>query len=75
MQPSKNLPCDVKDGLRIFKRDKSGDTIYSQDLSSFLQIDPKHLETDIEGATLIKNRIYWITIILKRTHAPYPSKT
>lgn len=52
---------DEDNTLRIFKRDKSGEAIYSLDLSSFLQIDPKHPEADIEGATLIKNRIYWIT--------------
>src|SRR5687768_15731187 len=47
--------------LRIYKSDESGTAIYSQDLSSFLQINPKNPEADIEGATLIKNRIYWIT--------------
>ncbi len=46
--------------LRIYKRDEPGEPIYSQDLSSFLEIDPKHPEVDIEGATLIKDRIYWI---------------
>ena len=52
---------DEDNTLRIYKRNKSGEPIYSQDLSSFLQIDPKHPEADIEGATLIKNRIYWIS--------------
>ncbi len=47
--------------LRIYNRNKAGESLYSQDLSSFLQIDPKHPEADIEGATLIKNRVYWIT--------------
>lgn len=52
---------DEDNTLRIFHRNKSGESLYSQDLSSFLQIDSKHPEADIEGATLIKNRIYWIT--------------
>jgi hypothetical protein len=52
---------DEDNTLRIYKSEESGKAIYSQDLSSFLQINPKHPETDIEGATLIKNRIYWIT--------------
>ena len=52
---------DEDNTLRIFQRNKSGESLYSQDISSFLQIDPKHPEADIEGATLIKNRIYWIT--------------
>lgn len=51
---------DEDNTLRIYKRNESGESIYSQDLSSFLQIDPKHPEADIEGATRIKNRIYWI---------------
>lgn len=52
---------DEDNTLRIYKSNNFDDSIYSQDLSSFLQIDPKHPEADIEGATLIKNRIYWIS--------------
>lgn len=52
---------DEDNTLRIFNSNLSGESLYSQDISSFLQIDPKHPEADIEGATLIKNRIYWIT--------------
>ena len=52
---------DEDNTLRVYKRDESGETIYSQDISSFLQIDKDHPEADIEGATLIGNRIYWIT--------------
>lgn len=52
---------DEDNTLRIFQKNKSGEALYSQDISAFLQIDPKHPEADIEGATLIKNRIYWIT--------------
>ncbi|PSJ16424.1 DUF3616 domain-containing protein [Nitrosomonas supralitoralis] len=52
---------DEDNTLRIYKNDESGNSIYSQDLSSFLQTHPKHPEADIEGATLINNRVYWIT--------------
>ncbi len=52
---------DEDNTLRVYKRDESGKSLYSQDLSSFLQIDKDHPEADIEGATLIGNRIYWIT--------------
>ncbi len=47
--------------LRIYKNNKSGKPIHFHDLTSFLKIDPDHPEADIEGATLIKDRIYWIT--------------
>jgi hypothetical protein len=47
--------------LRVYKRDESGEPVASQDLSSFLQIDPDNPEADIEAATRIGNRIYWIT--------------
>ena len=49
--------------LRFYKRGESGASVYSsQDFSEFLQINSKkkHTEADIEGATLIGNRIYWI---------------
>lgn len=47
--------------LRVYKHDESGAPIYSQDLSEFLQINPESPEADIEAATRIGNRIYWIT--------------
>ncbi len=47
--------------LRIYKNNESGNSLYSYDLTTFLQINPKHPEADIEGATLVNNRIYWIT--------------
>jgi hypothetical protein len=49
--------------LRFYKRGESGASVYaSQDFSEFLKINPKkkNKEADIEGATLIGNRIYWI---------------
>ena len=35
--------------------------VYTYDLSSFLAVDSEHPEADIEGATRIGDRIYWIT--------------
>ena len=53
---------DEDSTLRIYKRDASGDAIYSKDIFADLKIDPKDdPETDIEGATLIGKRIYWVT--------------
>ena len=53
---------DEDSTLRIYKRDASGEAIYSKDFFADLKIDPKNdPETDIEGATLIGKRIYWIT--------------
>ena len=52
---------DEDNTLRMYKSDESDKPIYSLDLSSFLQINSKHPEADIEGATLIKDRIYWIS--------------
>jgi len=53
---------DEDSTLRIYKRDDSGEAIYSKDFFAYLKIDPKDdPETDIEGATLIGKRIYWIT--------------
>jgi hypothetical protein len=64
---------DEDNKLRVYRRDISGDplpvyerkdsrkSVPSVDLSSFLKIDSKHPEADIEGATRVKDRIYWIT--------------
>ncbi len=53
---------DEDSTLRIYRRDESGDAIYSKDIFADLKIDLKDdPETDIEGATLIGKRIYWIT--------------
>ena len=52
---------DEDNVIRIFRNNRSGEALHSFDLSAYLQTDPKHPEADIEGATLIGNRIYWIT--------------
>lgn len=64
---------DEDNRLRVYRRDDPGRPVpvYQRrhpsepvpwvDLSSFLKVDPKHPEADIEGATRVEDRVYWIT--------------
>ena len=52
---------DETNALRVYKTDNTKDPVYTFDLSRFLAINPDHPEADIEAATIVKNRIYWIT--------------
>lgn len=52
---------DENNVLRAYRIDKAGMHVFSYDLTPFLDTDPEHPEADIEGATKIGNRIYWIT--------------
>ncbi|MHC4569810.1 MAG: DUF3616 domain-containing protein [Planctomycetota bacterium] len=52
---------DENNVLRIYRTDNAGPPVFSYDLTEFLDIDPEHPEADIEGATMIGSRIYWIT--------------
>jgi hypothetical protein len=52
---------DEDNVLRVYQRNKSDNPVTTFDLTSFLNLDPEHLEADIEGATRIGNHIYWIT--------------
>jgi Protein of unknown function (DUF3616) len=47
--------------IRIYHRETGGMPAWEIDLSSFLQVTPRSSETDIEAATSIGNRAYWIT--------------
>lgn len=47
--------------LRIFDRAQPGMPLSQFDLSGFLQVDRGSPETDLEGATRIGDRVYWIT--------------
>ena len=51
---------DENNILRVYKTD-GGSPVYSYDVSEFLQIEQDHPEADIEGATKVGGRIYWIT--------------
>jgi len=52
---------DENNVLRIYNRDKPSLPVEKVDLSSFLQIEPDHPETDIEAATRVNQLVYWIT--------------
>jgi hypothetical protein len=52
---------DEDNVLRIYDRSAAGAPWLQLDLSPFLEVDPASPETDIEAATRIGNRIYWIT--------------
>lgn len=52
---------DENNVLRIYKTDDPSQPISSFDLTSFIATDPNYPEADIEGATMVGDRIYWIT--------------
>jgi hypothetical protein len=52
---------DENNVLRVYKTSKGGLPFLSYDMTEFLDIEPEHPEADIEGATMIGPRIYWIT--------------
>jgi len=47
--------------IRVYRRDQSGAPVQSINLTTFLDLDPKQPESDIEGAARVGDRIYWIT--------------
>jgi Protein of unknown function (DUF3616) len=51
---------DEDNMLRVYWRDKPGKPVHEFDLTSFLKVGPKQ-EADIEGATRMGDRVYWIT--------------
>lgn len=52
---------DENNILRIYDKSHPGLPVSTYDLSSYLQPDPDGPEADIEGATRVGNRIYWIS--------------
>jgi len=52
---------DENNILRIYETSKAGQPVGSFDMTSFLDIEPDYPESDIEAATMIGRRIYWIT--------------
>jgi len=52
---------DENNILRIYETSKAGWPIGSFDMTSFLGIESDHPEADIEDATIVGRRIYWIT--------------
>ena len=58
----KFIMADDEDNiLRVYKLGGGSAPIYSYDTTAFLRITAEHPEADIEGATVVGNRIYWIT--------------
>lgn len=45
--------------IRIFRADSPGLPVSSVDCSGFLRVHGKNLETDLEGATRLGDRIFW----------------
>ena len=52
---------DENNVLRLYSVTEPGLPVSSYDMTAFLDIDPEYPEADIEGATRIGRRIYWIT--------------
>ena len=52
---------DENNVLRVYKTSQGGLPLFSYDMTEFLDIEPEYPEADIEGATMIGPRIYWIT--------------
>ena len=52
---------DENNVLRVYKTNRTSQPISSFDLTSFIVDAPNHPEADIEGATIVGDRIYWIT--------------
>ncbi len=52
---------DEDNQLRVYRKNESGPAVWAMDLSPFLEVNPAHPETDIEGAARVGDVIYWIT--------------
>ena len=47
--------------LRVYSRTQGGAPLQTLDLSSFLRVDPKSPEADLEAAAPLGDRVYWIS--------------
>jgi hypothetical protein len=52
---------DEDNALRVFALDRPGLPVQSIELSSFLDVDPRKPESDLEAATWLGDTIFWIT--------------
>jgi hypothetical protein len=52
---------DENNTLRIYRIAPGGLPLFAYNTNQFLDIEPKHPEVDIEGATRIGQRVYWIS--------------
>jgi hypothetical protein len=56
------LVADDEDNkLRLYRADQAGPPVKEFDLSLFLEVHGKSLESDLEGAAKIGNRAFWIS--------------
>jgi len=62
-RPGEDMFAVADDENNILRVYKIGDDspVYSYDMTEFLKIEQDHPEADIEGATRIGRRVYWIT--------------
>lgn len=51
---------DEDSRIRVYRNDQEGPPIQIINLNRFLELDPFHPETDLEGAAAIGDCIYWI---------------
>jgi hypothetical protein len=52
---------DEDNKLRVYRVDEPGPPVKEFDLSAFLEVSGKSLESDLEGAAKIGNRAFWIS--------------
>ena len=55
------VASDEDNVLWVYRRGQGGGPVASFLMDEFLDLEPQHRETDIEGAARIGDRIYWIT--------------
>jgi hypothetical protein len=51
---------DEDNVLRLYRQDAPGRPVAQFDCNAFLEVEGKSLETDLEGAARIGDRIYWV---------------
>ncbi len=54
------VACDEDNLLRVYRTDKAGPPVRQFDLAAMWQFPDKSLETDLEGAARMGDRIFWI---------------
>jgi hypothetical protein len=52
---------DENNTLRVYSTANPGPPVFSYNLTEFLGVDRQSPEADVEGATMVGRRIYWIT--------------
>ena len=55
------IASDEDNALRVYHRDGTTTPAQAFSMDAFLEVDPAHPEADIEAATTLNGRTYWIT--------------